>query len=129
MKGLAALAAGVFAVLVVAVARGGHELPVYPSYYPHEIEIATVARGRAPELLRAGKLHAYVGNAPPLETDDRIGAVESLGSLVVIRLNPNSPHARDDSAACLPSEATSAGWRHSVCAQHPKRGTDLATST
>ena len=29
------------AVLLAApVASSGHELPVYPSYYPHEIEIA-----------------------------------------------------------------------------------------
>ena len=41
----------------------GHELPVYPSYYPHEIEIATLAPERAAELMRAGKLHAYVGGA------------------------------------------------------------------
>ena len=33
------------------VARSGHEPPVYPSYYPHEIDIAMVAPERAAELL------------------------------------------------------------------------------
>ena len=44
-----------------AMARSGHEQPVYPSYYPHEIEIAAVdaasggrpaARGQAARLCR-----------------------------------------------------------------------------
>ena len=30
----------------LSVARGGHELPVYPSYYPHEIAIETGAATR-----------------------------------------------------------------------------------
>ena len=33
--------------IAITVARSGHELPVYPSYYPHEIEITTVASERA----------------------------------------------------------------------------------
>ena len=40
---------------VAPAARSGHELPVYPSYYPHEIEIATVAPERAAPLLLDGK--------------------------------------------------------------------------
>ena len=35
------------ALAVAPAARSGHELPVYPSYYPHEIEIATLAPERA----------------------------------------------------------------------------------
>jgi hypothetical protein len=91
------------AVLAASMARSGHELPVYPSYYPHEIEIAAVAPEQAVDLLRAGKLHAYVGvvgggTAPaPVE---RIGTVESLGSLIVVRVNPESPLARDGAARC-----------------------------
>ena len=41
------------------VARSGHEQPVYPSYYPHEIEIATMAPragGRAPARRQAARL-------------------------------------------------------------------------
>ncbi len=72
---------------LVTVARSGHELPVYPSYYPHEIEIATVAPEPAASLLAEGKLHAHVGGelryagVPP----DTLRAIESLGSIVIVR--------------------------------------------
>jgi len=52
------------ALALAPAARSGHELPVYPSYYPHEIEIATVTPERAAPLLLDGKIHAYVGSAP-----------------------------------------------------------------
>ena len=38
MKRLAATIL-VLGAALVTVARGGHELPIYPSFYPHEIEI------------------------------------------------------------------------------------------
>jgi hypothetical protein len=49
-----------------------------------------LAPQRASELMRAGKLHAYVGRAQAFaaEPADIIGSVESLGTFVVIRLNP-----------------------------------------
>jgi len=81
------------ALLVASMANGGHESPVYPSYYPHEIEIRTIAPGKAAELLRAGDLHAHVGPIPAPDPSKSIGAVESLGSLVVVRLDPDSPLA------------------------------------
>ncbi len=69
------------ALLVAPLARSGHELPVYPSYYPHEIEIATLTSQQAAERLPAGKLHGYVGGIPPLASapSDKIASVESLG--------------------------------------------------
>lgn len=87
--------------------RGGHEQPVYPSYYPHEIEIAALAPQHAAELMRAGKLHAYVGRAPAFATApaDTIGSVESLGSFVVVRLNPVSAFAKDETSACAAAGA------------------------
>jgi hypothetical protein len=64
------------------VARSGHELPVYPSYYPHEIEIATVTPDQAAGLLRDGKIHAYVGGAPTFAGTVPIhGAVSRLARL------------------------------------------------
>ena len=51
------------AAAAVTVAWGGHELPIYPSFYPHEIEIKTlapeqaagdVARRQDPGLCRRG---------------------------------------------------------------------------
>src|SRR6476659_7159043 len=91
------------AVLLVApIARSGHEQSVYPSYYPHEIEIGAMAPLRAAELMRAGNLHAYVGGAPQFRSvpSDGVGAVESLGSFVIVKLNPDSAVAKDEASAC-----------------------------
>jgi hypothetical protein len=102
MKGLGALGALLVALAVVEVARGGHEFPVYPSYYPHEIRVQTIPVERAADQLLPGKIQAYIGpelhftNAPP----DAIRAIESLGSFVVVRVNPGSPLAKDDASAC-----------------------------
>jgi hypothetical protein len=89
-------------LLVVPVARSGHEQSVYPSYYPHEIEIAAMAPQRAAELMAAGKLHAYIGGTPQFASvsPDRVGTVESLGSFVIVRLNPGSAIAKDEASAC-----------------------------
>jgi len=102
-----ALILGTAALLVAPMARSGHEQSVYPSYYPHEIEIRTISPAPAADLMRAGKLHAYVGSAPPFASvaPDTIGAVESLGSLVVVQLNPGSPLARDETTACATARA------------------------
>jgi hypothetical protein len=94
--------ATVFALMVMTVARSGHEMPIYPSYYPHEIEIATLPPERAAELLAQGKLHAYVGSEPrvPGASPEQVRAVESLGSFLVVRFNSQSPRARDQASAC-----------------------------
>jgi hypothetical protein len=90
------------AAVIVGVARGGHELPIYPSFYPHEIEIKTLPSAQAADALRAGKLHAYVGSglsfggAPPAE----VRALESLGAFILVRINPDSALSRDDAAMC-----------------------------
>jgi hypothetical protein len=91
------------AALAVGLARGGHEQPVYPSYYPQEIEITRLAPQAAADLLRADKLHAYVGVAPPpvaSSPHSMIDFVESLGSLLVVRLNGASALAADGTSAC-----------------------------
>ncbi len=97
-----------FTVLLVAaglidVARSGHEFPVYPSYYPHEIRIETMAPDRAVGLLLEGKIQAYIGPEPRFSSasPDSILAVESLGSLVIVRVNPESSRAPDHAAACV----------------------------
>jgi len=70
------------ALAIAGVARSGHELPIYPSFYPHEIDIRAVAPEQAADQLRQGKIQAYVGRelsfpaTPPAE----IGTIESLGS-------------------------------------------------
>ena len=90
------------ALTVTGAVRGGHELPVYPSYYPHEIEMRTIATEAAESLLRQSKIHAYLGNELNLSgsAPDMIAAVESLGSLVTIRINPQSSYTKADATAC-----------------------------
>lgn len=100
-------------VLVVAallatlsVARGGHEVPVYPSYYPHEIAIETMPPERAADLLGDAKLHAYLSPRPPFPdaVPSSVRAVESLGSFVIVRINPEHM-VQDERSACAVVDA------------------------
>jgi hypothetical protein len=101
MKRLAATVL-VLGAALVTVARGGHELPIYPSFYPHEIEIKSLAPEEAIQPLRDGKIQAYLGSdlsfaaASPVD----LHAIESLGSFITVRVNPDSARARDDAFAC-----------------------------
>lgn len=87
---------------IVTVVQGGHELPIYPSYYPHEIRIRTVPPEQAAGLLRDNRILAYVGAEAGFggALPESIRAVQSLGSLVTVRVNPASPLARDEASAC-----------------------------
>ena len=105
MKLRRALIVAATVLSMAAVARSGHEQSVYPSYYPHEIEVKALAPGPAAELLRAGKLHAYLGDVPPLAAGDGTATVESLGAFLVVRLNANSPRAGDEPTACATAAA------------------------
>src|SRR5436853_7871472 len=58
----------VAAALLAGAAEAGHELAVYPSYYPHEIAIRVMPSERAAAALRDSKIQAYVGALP--EFDD-----------------------------------------------------------
>ena len=116
MQRLALLAGLAAAALVFSVARGGHEFPVYPSYYPHEIRIATIPPDQAADPLLAGKIQAYVGAEPRFAgaLPDTIKAVESLGAFVVVRVNPASTAARDDASACALGRTVV----HDIAARH-----------
>src|ERR1043166_3762486 len=102
MKGLIASLCVAIVLAVLTVARGGHELPIYPSFYPHEIEITTAAPDRAAALLVDNKMHAYVGQAPRFAgaAPEAMRAGESLGSLLSVRINPASPYGKEEVAAC-----------------------------
>ena len=50
--------------IVLTPAEAGHELPYYPSFYPHEIHIEVVAPEVAATRLQQGTLHAYVSAIP-----------------------------------------------------------------
>src|SRR6267143_3899244 len=103
MKWLATFAVLLVAAGMIDAAKSGHEFPVYPSYYPHEIRVQTIAPDRAAALLLAGKIQAYIGPEPHFTSasPDSIRAVDSLGSLVVVRVNPESSLALDHAAACV----------------------------
>jgi hypothetical protein len=90
MKTRAAFAVLAIALALATVARSGHEVPVYPSYYPHEIEISVADPAQAAALLTAGKLQAFVGHRPSFTSlpPDSVQAVETLGSFFVVRANP-----------------------------------------
>jgi hypothetical protein len=98
------IAAGllIVAAVIVTAAWAGHELPIYPSFYPHEIEIRTLAPGRAGDALGRGDIQAYVGSGlsfsgkPP----EQVRAIESLGSFVLARINPQSPLLTAQNSAC-----------------------------
>jgi hypothetical protein len=107
MKRLGAIIVLLAALAIATTARSGHELPVYPSFYPHEIDIETIAPERAAGLLREGKLHAYVGDGPHFSggLPESIRAVESLGAFVIVSVNPASPLAPDEASACAVARA------------------------
>jgi hypothetical protein len=94
------------AFAIVTPAKSGHESPVYPSFYPHEIELMAVAPDRAADLLLAGKIQAYIGNAPRFAAPPpaSIESIDSLGSFVIVRVNPDSPNAKDERSACAVAE-------------------------
>ena len=81
------------------LARGGHEVPVYPSYYPHEITIETVPPEHAAALLGEAKLHAYLGSEMlfPNGVPKTVRAIELLGNFLIVRVNPEQ---QDEAVAC-----------------------------
>ena len=91
----------------IAVAWAGHELPIYPSYYPHQIDIQTLPAEQAPAALINAKIHAYIGSGVHFSggTPETIGAIESLGAYVIVRVNPQSALARDDASMCVAAKA------------------------
>ncbi len=98
--------------LLWAVPSGaGHELPFYPSYYPQEIRIETLAPAAAVPLLKSGAIHAYVG--ADLFAGGRVPAdvklVESLGGYVVMTFNPASPAAAGRESRCAAARRTAKG--------------------
>ena len=106
VKPLSLLAALAATLAIATLARGGHELPMYPSYYPHEIAIETIPPERAAPLLLENKIQAYLGPQPRFSGDvpTSIHAVESLGSFVIVQRNPAAPAPTDAASACAAVE-------------------------
>ena len=92
MSRCVAITGTVAATLAGGLAWAGHELPIYPSYYPHEIDIQTVAPEQAVDLTARGQIHAYAGAAPtPATLPGSVGAVELLGSFIVVTATSRCP--------------------------------------
>lgn len=84
-KALASLLCIVSWVMLTPV-EAGHELPYYPSFYPHEIHIEVVPPEVATSRLQQGTLQAYIGttlrfSAPP---PSHVSAVSSLDAYLVV---------------------------------------------
>ncbi|RMF91072.1 MAG: hypothetical protein D6736_05710 [Nitrospinota bacterium] len=77
--------------------RAGHELPIYPSFYPQEIRIVTVDAREAAAQLPKAAIHAYIGPEPAFDSSppDNVRFVESLGSYLVLSLAPDAAKDRD----------------------------------
>ena len=101
---LIALALGAVAV---PSARAGHEFPFYPSYYPQEITLQVESPAAASAQLAAGTLHAYVGGDPfgAAPAPPAIARAESLGALVLVRVNPAAPYFADPQQRCRAARA------------------------
>jgi hypothetical protein len=122
MKRLGAIVLLGAAAALVTIARGGHELPIYPSFYPHEIEIRTLAPAPAAGELRDGRIQAYVGAGLDLAgtAPDQVRAIDSLGAFVVVRINPDTAALQAEAAACAAVSTTvRALAAHSGFVAHP----------
>ena len=95
----------------LSTARAGHEPPVYPSYYPQEIRIEPIDPAAAGRALAEGRIQAYVGQLAgvPAGAEQSVKFVESLGSFLVVHVNPDTPRAADADGRCaLAAQAVSA---------------------
>jgi hypothetical protein len=99
------------ALAALGTARAGHEPPVYPSYYPQEIRIEPIDPAAAGRALAEGRIQAYLGPLAglPAGAEESIRSVESLGSFLVVHVNPDTPRAADADGRCaLAAQAVSA---------------------
>ncbi len=80
----------------------GHELPYYPSYYPQEIRLEVIEPRTAATLLQKSAIHAYVGADlfPKGKVPASVDAVQSLGSYLVLTVNPTSKALSDRERRC-----------------------------
>ena len=72
--------------VVLIPAEAGHELPYYPSFYPHEIVLEVVPPEMAATRLQQGTLQAYVGATPHFSEPPPayVSPVSSLGAYLVV---------------------------------------------
>jgi len=73
---------------VPARVRAGHELPYYPSFYPHEIRLEAADAADLGDALRAGRIHATPGENPFGDLPTDTATVASWGGYVVLTFGP-----------------------------------------
>jgi len=86
---------------VPARVRAGHELPYYPSFYPHEIRLEAADAADLGDALRAGRIHASPGANPfggalPADT----ATVASWGGYVVLTFGRDVIRSTAPAARC-----------------------------
>ncbi len=113
MRRLGAFLLAITAMAVFASADAGHEMPIYPSYYPQEIRIEIVAPGAAGPALQEGRIQAYVGSEPTFAgaPGKALKAVETLGAFLVVDVNPDSPRAGGDGTGCAVARTVTASLK------------------
>jgi len=105
------------AVLVLTMAlptQAGHESPFDPSYYPHEIQIESMAPAAAGALLGRAAIQAFVGGNPyegRKEPPD-VTPVESLDAYVVLTVNTGRLKDRDARCAAAQRAAGALAAKH-----------------
>ena len=104
VKGIGVMLGCLGALAFATVARSGHEVSYYPSFYPQEIRIESLDPVAAAQqfLNKSDPLHLYVGSPPNFagEPPANIQSVSSLRSFITITLNPNSPRAQETQTRC-----------------------------
>jgi hypothetical protein len=86
-------------------------MPFYPSYYPQEITLETMAVAAAPGRFAKNTLHGYLGDDPFAGKAAPAGvkAIESLGAWIVITFNPGSKALATPDARCAAGRRIVAG--------------------
>jgi hypothetical protein len=104
VKCVRAGAAFIIGVSLVSVARAGHEVSYYPSFYPQEIRIEALNPAAAAQAFAgtADPLHAYIGTAPafPGPAPAQLKSVLSLRSFITASVNPQSARSQSAQARC-----------------------------
>ena len=93
--------------LLLLPARAGHEMPYYPSFYPHEIRLEVVGPVTAAQRLQEHSLHAYLGGMPDFagQVPAHVSAVPSLASYLVLTFDGEATRLWPRAQRCRAAQA------------------------
>jgi hypothetical protein len=104
MRGIAVtlMVAAFLPLFTPTAAHPGHELPYYPSYYPQEIRLQSIAPEAAAALLQTSAIQAYVGGDPFVgaKPPAHLGSAESFKGFLVATFNPAAAAGQDRDRRC-----------------------------